>query len=129
MTAFDVVRAHYEASERGDLDGMLAPIGPETTWTEAAGATMGGTYTGLDEIKEKVFFRIGAEWDGFGATVSDLIDGGDTVVALGHYSGTNKATGKSIHVRFAHIWRVEGDTATSFEQIADTALLRAAEPA
>ncbi|MEJ2859301.1 MULTISPECIES: nuclear transport factor 2 family protein [unclassified Saccharothrix] len=127
MTALDVVRAHYAASERGDLEGMLAPLAAEVKWTEAAGSTYGGTYFGVDSIRENVFYRIGAEWVSFSANVSELLDAGDVVVALGEYVGVHRGTGKAMSARFTHVWRVVEGRVTEFEQVADTALIRAAE--
>ncbi|CCH30714.1 nuclear transport factor 2 family protein [Actinosynnema sp. NPDC047251] len=127
MTALDVVRAHYAASDRGDLDGMLAPLAPDASWTEAAGSTYGGTYVGRDAIVANVFQRIGADWASFGVSVAELLDAGDTVVALGSYTGVHRATGKGMTARFTHIWRVADGRVTSFEQVADTALIVGAE--
>ena len=61
-----------------------------------------------------------ADWDGFAAVSDELIDGGDTIVSLGHYSGTNKATGKKMRAQFAHVFRVRSGKITSFQQYADT---------
>lgn len=127
MTALDVVRSHYAASERGDLEGMLAPLSPDAKWTEAAGSTYAGTYFGVDAIRENVFHRIGSEWVSFNANVTELLDAGDTVVALGNYVGVHRTTGKAMSARFTHIWRVTNNKITSFEQVADTTLIQAAE--
>lgn len=127
MSALEVVKAHYAASERGDLDGMLAPLAPDARWTEAAGSTYGGTYVGVDAIRENVFHRIGADWASFSANVSDLLDAGDTIVALGDYVGVHRTTTKAMTARFTHVWRVEDGRVTAFEQVADTALILAAE--
>lgn len=127
MTALDVVGSHYAASARGDLDGMLAVLAPDARWTEAAGSAYAGTYTGPAAIRAGVFERIGADWSSFAAEVDELLDAGGTVVALGRYTGTHRATGRSATARFAHVWRVAGDRVVAFEQVADTALLAAAE--
>ncbi len=128
MTALDVVRAHYDASARGDLDGMLAVLAPDVRWTEAAGSAYAGTYTGPAAVVDGVFQRIGAEWSSFAADVDELLDAGGTVVALGRYTGTHGATGRSMTARFTHVWRVADGLVVGFEQIADTALIAAAQP-
>ena len=69
-----------------------------------------------------VFMRIGAEWDGFAAVPSEFIADGSTVVALGEYSGTYKATGKSFNAPFAHVWKFDGGKAASFSQYTDTVI-------
>jgi len=51
---------------------------------------------------------------------------GDTVVALGEYSGTFKATGKRFASPFAHIWKMRDGKAHTFRQITDTVLVQAA---
>lgn len=126
MSNLDVITAHYEASDRGDLDGMLAPIGPETTWTEAAGFPYAGTYTGPDEVKRNVFEAIARDWDGYQFTLSALLDAGDSIVGLGTYTGTNRKSGKAFTARVAHVWKFDGDQVASFEQIVDSAPVAAA---
>jgi len=56
----------------------------------------------------------------------DLVTEGDTVVALGEYSGTFKATGKRFASPFAHIWKMRDGKAHTFRQITDTVLVQAA---
>ncbi|MFC0864797.1 nuclear transport factor 2 family protein [Sphaerimonospora cavernae] len=123
----EIIEAHYAASARGDLDGMLADFADDMSWTEMAGFPYAGTYVGLDEIREQVFGRLGADWDGFDATPEQVIDGGDgNVVTLGLYTGTYRATGKSMTVRFAHFWQVRDGRIVRFEQVTDSHLVRQA---
>ncbi len=124
---FDAVAAHYAASERGDLDGMLAPITETTEWVEMAGSSYAGTYIGRAAIVEGVFARIGAEWDGFGFALERLVDGGDAIVAIGNYHGTFKATGRAVNPRVVHVWTMEDGHATRFEQFCDSRILTDAE--
>lgn len=126
MGSVEVVRAHYAASDRGDLDGMLAPLADDVEWTEAAGTAYAGTYMGPDAVRTHVFGPIAAEWDGFGFDLAELLEAGSTVVALGSYRGTHRRTGKAVLARVAHVWRVADGKVRSFEQIADSALLDAA---
>jgi len=55
----------------------------------------------------------------------DFVSEGDTVVALGDYSGTFKATGKSFTAPFAHVWTFRDGKVVSFQQHTDTAMHRA----
>ena len=70
--------------------------------------------------------RLGSEWDGFAAIPDEFIDAGDTVVVLGKYSGKYKATGKSMHVNFAHVWKMQYGKAAQFIQYVDTLLVHRA---
>lgn len=125
--AYEIIKAHYAASDRGDLDGMVEAFADDIAWTEMAGFPYAGTYVGTDAIKAGVFGRLGADWQGFRADHEELVDGDDgTVVALGHYSGTYRATGKAMRVRFVHVWRVKDGAITGFEQFCDTHEVREA---
>ncbi|WP_348787082.1 nuclear transport factor 2 family protein [Leifsonia sp. NPDC080035] len=125
---YEIIRDHYAASDRGDLEGMLAPLAPDARWTEMAGFPYAGTYLGPDEVRRGVFERIAAEWDGYTAAITELIDGGDTIVGLGTYSGTNRDTGRSFEARVAHVWRLEDGRVLAFEQFTDTARVADALP-
>jgi uncharacterized protein len=52
----------------------------------------------------RMFARLGSEWDGFKAEADEIVAEVNEVVALGAYSGTYKATGKSFSARFAHVF-------------------------
>jgi len=117
----DAIEAHYAAGDAGDLAGMLAPFADDIIWTEAAGFPLAGTYIGPAAVAENVFGALQRDWEGYAVAIDELIDAGDTIVGLGTYSGTYKATGKSFQARVAHIWRVKDGRAIRFEQITDTA--------
>ena len=122
----DVIRAHYAASDAGDLGGMLAPLAPDVQWREADGFPAAGLYTSPEEVKRNVFVRLADEYDGYRLTVDEVLDAGDTVVGVGTYSGVFRATGKPFSARVAHIWRLNDGIVTHFEQITDTLLVDAA---
>ena len=126
MSNAEIIRAHYAASDRGDLQGMLAPLAEDVRWTEAEGFPYAGTYIGPQAVAENVFARIQRDFEGFTLTVDEVIDGGDTIVGLGTYSGTHRENGRSFAARVVHIWRLKGGEATAFEQITDTELVNRA---
>jgi uncharacterized protein len=90
------------------------------------GFPYGGTYVGPKAVLDGVFKRLGLEWDSFAVVPDELIDAGDTIVALGKYSGKYKATGKSFQANFAHVWRVSEGKAIKFQQYTDTLLVHQA---
>ena len=118
----NVVRGLYEAFAVGDIPSVLGALSPIVEWTEAAGGPYGGVSIGPDAVLENVFMKIGGEWDGFAAVPREFVADGATVVALGEYSGTYKATGKSFKAPFAHVWKFDGEKAISFHQHTDTAV-------
>ena len=118
-----IVADHYAASARGDLTAMMADMAPDVAWTEMAGFPCAGTWVGPEEVARHVFAVLGRDWDGYRFTLEQLIDGGEQVVGIGHYSGRCRATGKALHARVAHVWRLTQGRVVAFEQFTDTLLV------
>ena len=121
-----VVRGVYDAFARGDIPGFFALLAPDIVWHEAAGHPYGGVYVGHEAIMQNVLARIGAEWNDFSAPAEQFIAQGDTVVTLGAYRGTCKATGKSLVAPFAIVWTVRDGKVRALHQHTDTELFQAA---
>ena len=122
----DTIRGAYAAFAKGDVPAVLSVLDSQVSWTEAEGFPYAGTYSGPDAVLQNVFMKLGAEWDGYSAVPSEFITEGDTVVALGEYSGAYKATGKSFSAPFVHVWRFQGGKVVSFNQHTDTVLVQQA---
>jgi uncharacterized protein len=120
MSNSDLVRGLYNAFASGDVPTVLGSFDPEISWTEAAGFPYAGTYIGANAVLENVFMKLATEWDGFAAIPDEIVDGGETVVALGNYSGTFKTSGKSMNVPFAHVYKFKDGKISSFVQHTDT---------
>ena len=126
MTNLNLIKSVYEAFATGDIPAVLGALSPDIAWTEAEGFPYGGTYNSPKAVLEGVFMRLGSEWEGFAAVPDEFIDGGDTVVVLGKYSGKYKATGKSFQANFAHVWKMQDGKAAQFIQYVDTLLVHRA---
>ena len=120
---FEIVKAHYAASDRKDIAGMMAHVSPTVEWTEMAGFPCAGTWVGPQAVIENVFMALGAAWENFGFALESLIDGNEAIVGIGSYSGTFRATGKPMQARVVHVWRLEGGQVVKFEQFTDTLLV------
>jgi len=116
------VRRLYEAFAAGDVDTIIALMSPDIEWVEAENFPYADNnpYRGPEAVLTGVFGRLGTEWQDFGVHPEEYIDGGDTVVVLGRYSGTCVATGKSMTPQLAHVLRVSDGRITSFRQYVDT---------
>jgi len=125
-THLDVIRATYEGSPEENGRHLRAALTPTTTWTEAAGFPYAGTFTGPDEIFDRVFRRLATEWVGYRAEVHTYLADGDRVAAFGVYSGTYAATGKAMRATFAHLYRLENGRIASMEQYVDSAMVQQA---
>jgi uncharacterized protein len=121
-----IVRDHYAASTRGDLQAMMADVSPQVRWTEMQGFPCAGTWIGPQAVADNVFAVLGAQWDGYRFELERLVDAGETIVAIGSYRGTFRATGKPMQARVAHVWQLQDGRIVAFEQFTDTLLVRAA---
>jgi ketosteroid isomerase-like protein len=122
MSNVDVIRGFYAALARGDAPAALAVMAPDIVWNEAESFLYAdrNPYVGPQAIVEGVFARIGADFEGFAATPEEILDAGDTIVALGRYTGMFKATGKPINAQLVHVWRLKSGKITGLQQYTDT---------
>ena len=117
-----LIQGIYDAFATGDVAGVLGRMSPDIVWNEAENFPYadGNPYLGPEAIANGVFARCIGEWDGFTVAVDELLDAGDTIVALGHYLGSYKASGKPMRAQLVHVWRVAGGKAAGFQQYTDT---------
>ena len=117
-----IIRSLYEAFARGDVPVALGHMQPDIVWYEAEGNAYadGNPYRGPEAVLSGVFARLVGEWDGFTVEPQEFLDAGDTVVVLGRYKGTYKATGRAQDAQMAHIWRLRDGKIAGFQQLVDT---------
>jgi hypothetical protein len=118
----DSVRGIYAAFERGDVAGVLGAFDASIEWREAESFFYAdrNPYIGPAAVAEGVFQRIVTDVESFAAAPATFIDGGDTVVVEGRYTGRMKSTGKSVDAQFAHVWSLRGGKVVRFQQYTDT---------
>lgn len=116
------IRSLYAAFAAGDIPAVLGLMAADIVWNEAENFPYadGNPYIGPQAVLEGVFARLGGEWDGFAAVPEDYLDAGDSVVVLGRYRGTCKATGRALDGEMAHVWRMRDGKAAAFRQFTDT---------
>ena len=123
QTNVDLIESLYSAFARGDGPAVLASMDPAIVWNEAENFPYAdrNPYVGPAAVAEGIFFRLATEWDHFQALPSEFLDADDTVVVLGRYKATWKATGAPLNAQFAHVWRLRAARVTAFQQYTDTA--------
>lgn len=85
-------------------------------WKEADG----DSYIGPQAVLNGLFDNLGSNWDGFTVTPEEFLDAGDHIVTLGTYAGSNKATGVSLRLPFAHVWGLSEGRLTRFQEYSAT---------
>jgi len=122
LSNLEIIQALYAAFAAGDGDTINAILDPDVVWIESEGIPYGGTFIGRDAVFAGVFAKIGAEWDGFTATVDDMFEAdGDRVIVQQRDGGTYKATDRSMEAKAISIWTLNDEgQAIRFEQVIDT---------
>ena len=127
MSGVKVVSGAYEAFGRGDVPAVVGAMDPGIHWHEAEGnpyRPSGEAWVGPEAVVDNLFMRLAEEWDGFAVHPVSFHDAGDVVVVELRYSGTYKATGKSIDAQVCHVWTVKNGKLTRFQQYLDTAKMQ-----
>ena len=124
--SLQTITSLYDALTRGDVSTVRPLLDAQLEWTEAEGFPLAGTYHGPDAVIRRVLMPLATEWTDFRTAADTFVDGGETIVVLGHYSGTYKATGRSVRAPFAHVWTVRDGKAIRYVQYTDTWLVRQA---
>jgi ketosteroid isomerase-like protein len=122
----ETIRGLYAAFARGDVPFVLGTLDAQVEWNEAENFIYAdrNPYLGPQAVLDGVFMRIGAEWDGFSAATEQLVGSGATVIALGRYRATCKATGKPVNAQFVHVFTLKDGKIVRFQQYTDTAQFR-----
>lgn len=127
MDNVNLLKSLYDAFGRGDIPTVLGAMAPDIHWYEAEGnpyMPSGEPWIGPDAVLNNLFMKLGAEWEGFGVHPKSFHSAGNSVIVEARYSGTNKATGKSMDTQVCHIWDIKGGKVTRFQQYVDTAKLQ-----
>jgi len=126
-----LVRAGIEASNRGDIDALLAVFDPEVEFHIAPGLGNAGTYHGHEGFLEGLGGWLEA-WDEFTIDSAELEPVGRRhVVGDIRQSGRGRGSGVEVEMRLGYLWEMRGGRAVRFHIVPgrETALAaaRAAE--
>lgn len=116
----EFVKGVYDAFARGDVPAVLGAFADDIEWVEAEGMPYGGVYRGGEAVVQNIFGPITTDNDGFALILEELIGSGGTVAAILRYTGTGKATGKTLDVPAVHVWDVRDGKLARFRQYIDT---------
>lgn len=115
------VKGFYDAAARGEMNVLFEALAPKIEWREADGSPFatGNPYVGPDAVG-KLLAGIGEAIDGLAIVPMNVIDGGDTVVVEGRYTGKARRTGRPFDAQFAHVWQLRDGKVVRFQQYTDT---------
>ncbi len=115
------VKGLYDAAASGNPGALIAALDHQIEWHEGEGGpyASGNPYVGPQAVGG-LLMQIATDVEGFKLKVDEVVDGGDTVVVLGRYSGKGARTGKTLDAQFVHVWWLKGRTAVRFQQYSNT---------
>src|ERR1700732_4857501 len=102
-----VVKRFYRLYALKDIRTTMELFDPQVEMHPAENFiyATGRPYIGPDAIRDSIFTRMEAEWDGFSAMTEEILGAGEVVIARGRYRGTYKITGTAIDAEFVHVFR------------------------
>lgn len=119
-SAQEVVERMYAAFGRKDESELRELLHPDIEWNQCAGFPGGDRRRGVDDVLEKTFGGLRSEWDDFRAVVEEYHPAGDTVIALGRYTGVHSGTRREMSAVFAHVYDVQDGRIVRYRQFTDT---------
>ena len=124
-----VVQDAYAAFGRGDIPALLGYMVDSIHWRPVIGTAshvpFSGERTGKAGVAE--FFKRVAETEDFQQfEPREFVAQGDTVVAIGHYRATVKATGRTFDSDFVMVFTLRDGKVATFREFTDSAAVNAA---
>jgi ketosteroid isomerase-like protein len=123
-TNAELVRSLYVELRVYDLAGIFDRVSPEIRIQQDDMLPWGGEYRGYDGVRrflERLVLKVDARVD-----VVDLVEAGDTVVAIGRLRGQVRATGATFDVHLVHVWTVMDGRLARLDAHLDVAAMLAA---
>jgi ketosteroid isomerase-like protein len=120
-----IVRAFYEAGNRGDMDTAMGLLAEDIVWTNIGTTALSGTFCGKAELQEKLlgplFGRLQA---GIRMEIIRLVAEDDIVVAETRGQAAT-ADGQTYNNSYCWIVRIRDGQFAEVTEYLDTALLEA----
>ena len=121
QSGIDVVQELYRMALDGHEEAIAQLVTPDIVWEILESFPHGGIYTGSQAVFGRFLPKLRADFHDWKAQPDEFVDAGDTIVALGHYSGTLQTNGVHIVAPFCHIWTLKNGKIARLRQCADTA--------
>lgn len=120
MSPTETIRELYRAMREQDDAAVHAICAEDIVWQQSTGFPGGSTWHGPASVIENVFRANAQRWTGFAFIEEEMLETGDRVMVLGHYSGTSPTTGKTMRAAVAHVYDLRDGKVSRFRMYADT---------
>jgi|SRR5262245_283864 len=101
----EIIRRAYEDWNRGDLASAMDLVAPEFEYVTSGDFAVGdtGTFRGPEGFRG-FLERFWEEFEGVHAEAEELIESGDSVLAVITYSGRGKQSGAEVNLNAFQLW-------------------------
>jgi ketosteroid isomerase-like protein len=110
----DMIRAGYEAFNRGDVDFIVRQAAPDFELVTAERVPNPGTYRGADEAR-RFFEDLFEPFEEIVIEPQEFFDRGDRVLALVTVRSRPRGSSAVVENRIAHLWTVRDGKAIRFQ--------------
>jgi ketosteroid isomerase-like protein len=110
----ELVRRYYADWNRGDTDAVMAAFAPDIEWHGHPRLPEPGPYVRRDDV-ERWMVQFREAWGELSAHPVELLDAGDSVVALIHMTGRGRGSGVEVQGGVdVHVMTLGSDGVTFF---------------
>jgi ketosteroid isomerase-like protein len=102
----EVVRAIYDAYDRGDYEAAFEYFHMDIEWFESPETPGAGVYRGHEGVRESLGRWIGA-WDDYHFELRELTNVGDCVLAEGWQRGRGRGSGVEVSEEIFTVWTLQ----------------------
>lgn len=113
-----LLRAAYDAFNRGDIDAAVEPLDPDIEWSEPAEFPGGGTYHGREGAK-KYLSQSRAAWAEVTSKPEQFIAAGNRIVVFVHARVRPQNSNEWQEVRLADVYTFSNGKAIHMRAFAD----------
>lgn len=119
----ELAKKFYAAAPKGDVQATRALLDPKVEWIEpfVPGLYFGGTHHGPDAVLKEVIEPTFRHLDDFRLEMTEFLDAGEHVVALGTFFGRGKITSLDLCAPCAMILTFQNGKIVKFRNYTDTA--------
>ncbi|MGB6300644.1 MAG: nuclear transport factor 2 family protein [Rivularia sp. (in: cyanobacteria)] len=120
MNNIQVIQELYRAFREQDYDAFRRITTDDLEWIQNEGFPGGAIRKGASEVIKGVFQANNNNWKNFTYNIEEFLDAGNSVIAIGRYSGYNRITGKPMSAAATHIYNLRDGKVCRFRMYADT---------
>lgn len=123
MNNTEVVQELYRAFRQKDYEAFRKICTSNIEWIQNEGFPRGSTRYGAEAVIDGVFETLNDDWELWQFQIEEYLDAGRSIIVLGFYKGTHRASQKAFRAPAAHVYDLVAGKVARFRQFTDTKLI------